>query len=618
MSGLKRILSRVRIHGGDSGVSARATHHNVEKDLLITYVSALSSQAELRTVRGSTTERKKMSTKTTFKRVALVTVAALGMGVLTSVAPASAAVTATFTAAPWNVTVAQAGTSTAAGTQVVGGYATLTFSDTATVTSATSIVYSVTSTGVGTISGATKSGTNHDITALGTTAGVETFPTNGLSMVATTSASSEAGVMTISVNSNVAGTQTLTATTYDASGTPGTTYTATITWVAGSSVDAATVKAFVLANGATCDGTQTASTQGSMSTSSSASALVLCVSVHTAAPALWTRGTATYTVIGNGIGQAEGAAVYSGTSTSGYKAIAIKGNGLAGTSKFDITVSTTNADATTNTKTASVSLINYGDFTTITLANLKKSIAASTGTAAITYSGTDSAKNQTAFSLSGATWYVESDKGTVAVSSTAPNNSSATIANTTAAGITALTGASDALAVATITAGSAYEKLTIWATKANAAGTTITSNKIVVYVSTGTAKTVTVAASDATASGSQTVSVTALSDPATTTTAYPVVDGESIVLGVTAGSLAASTVLTGITGTADFTYFGSQLSGDITFSASAESGTVLGSKKITVKGGALESLTTLVNSLIKKINAMQSLLNKIQKKLGVK
>jgi len=35
-----------------------------------------------------------MSTKTTFKRIALVTVAALGFGVLTSVAPASAAGTA--------------------------------------------------------------------------------------------------------------------------------------------------------------------------------------------------------------------------------------------------------------------------------------------------------------------------------------------------------------------------------------------------------------------------------------------------------------------------------------------------------------------------------------------
>ena len=49
-------------------------------------------QADLRKFRGSTIERKQMSTKTTFKRIALVAVAALGLGVL-SVAPSSAALT---------------------------------------------------------------------------------------------------------------------------------------------------------------------------------------------------------------------------------------------------------------------------------------------------------------------------------------------------------------------------------------------------------------------------------------------------------------------------------------------------------------------------------------------
>jgi len=47
-------------------------------------------QADLRKFRGSTIERKQMSTKTTFKRVALVAVAALSLGVL-SVAPSQAA-----------------------------------------------------------------------------------------------------------------------------------------------------------------------------------------------------------------------------------------------------------------------------------------------------------------------------------------------------------------------------------------------------------------------------------------------------------------------------------------------------------------------------------------------
>jgi len=65
-----------RKRSGDRDVSARATHLKAAKgNVLLT-----------------TTERKRMSTKTTFKRIALVAVAALGLGVL-SVAPSSAAVT---------------------------------------------------------------------------------------------------------------------------------------------------------------------------------------------------------------------------------------------------------------------------------------------------------------------------------------------------------------------------------------------------------------------------------------------------------------------------------------------------------------------------------------------
>jgi hypothetical protein len=56
----------------------------------MTYVSALTAQADPGIVSGSTIERKQMSTKTIYKRIALVAVAALGAGVL-SVAPASAA-----------------------------------------------------------------------------------------------------------------------------------------------------------------------------------------------------------------------------------------------------------------------------------------------------------------------------------------------------------------------------------------------------------------------------------------------------------------------------------------------------------------------------------------------
>jgi hypothetical protein len=102
-----------------------------------------------------------MSIKTTFKRIALVAVAAMGFGVLTSVAPASAAPNAT----PWTVTAAQTstggGTATTTATQIVGAnnYVELQANDdyltlgavTVLVVSGSTITY--TETGVGSIAG---------------------------------------------------------------------------------------------------------------------------------------------------------------------------------------------------------------------------------------------------------------------------------------------------------------------------------------------------------------------------------------------------------------------------------------------------------------------------------
>jgi hypothetical protein len=98
-----------------------------------------------------------MSTKTTFKRIALVAVAAMGLGVLTSVAPASAAPNAT----PWTVTAAQTstggGTATTTATQIVGAnnYVELTTNDdyltaaavTVLVVSGSTITYTATGQG---------------------------------------------------------------------------------------------------------------------------------------------------------------------------------------------------------------------------------------------------------------------------------------------------------------------------------------------------------------------------------------------------------------------------------------------------------------------------------------
>jgi len=72
-----KFLSQIRISGWDFGSSARAMNQAGGN---------FSTQADLRTVRKSTTERKSMSTKTSIKRIALVAVAALGLGMVSTVA----------------------------------------------------------------------------------------------------------------------------------------------------------------------------------------------------------------------------------------------------------------------------------------------------------------------------------------------------------------------------------------------------------------------------------------------------------------------------------------------------------------------------------------------------
>jgi hypothetical protein len=90
---LPSFLRRVRIHGGEFDSSARAMNRVNGKGSLMSYERAVLVQADPRIVRGSTIERKQMSTKTTYKRIALVAVAALGFGVL-SVVPSNATASA--------------------------------------------------------------------------------------------------------------------------------------------------------------------------------------------------------------------------------------------------------------------------------------------------------------------------------------------------------------------------------------------------------------------------------------------------------------------------------------------------------------------------------------------
>jgi len=104
MNSLLKFLRRVRIHGGECGAVARALHHEVKINSL---------PAVIENVSVTTFERKSMSNKTIFKRIALAVVTALGAGVLTtlSVSPANAGpwTDETFTVGTPSATSANAG-----------------------------------------------------------------------------------------------------------------------------------------------------------------------------------------------------------------------------------------------------------------------------------------------------------------------------------------------------------------------------------------------------------------------------------------------------------------------------------------------------------------------------
>jgi trimeric autotransporter adhesin len=158
-----------------------------------------------------------MSTKTTFKRVALVAVAALGLGVL-SVAPSSAAPTITTTVAY----------DTATSTAVVGGQVTVQVLTDSATTHGTFDRATVVSTGVGSVVSAASVATGDTSTVVGT-------PTSGTFFIDNNMV--RRSLTNVVLTSAVAGTQTITVTPLTSTGTPGTAVTRTITWVAATSLD---------------------------------------------------------------------------------------------------------------------------------------------------------------------------------------------------------------------------------------------------------------------------------------------------------------------------------------------------------------------------------------------
>ena len=199
-SAINKVSSVLRIVRGERDALVRTAHFKAANE----------------NVSFATIERKTMSTKTSFKRVALVAVAALGLGVLSSVS-ASAAPSAAYTTMY----------DTALGTQVVGGNATVTLSlDTATVTN-------VTITGVGSVVSANAVDTQTiSGCAVSNCVGAISFQdstTRNLDLAGNAYTTKPSA--TVVLTSSVAGTTSITMTPLNSSGTPGTAVVKTVTWL---------------------------------------------------------------------------------------------------------------------------------------------------------------------------------------------------------------------------------------------------------------------------------------------------------------------------------------------------------------------------------------------------
>jgi hypothetical protein len=563
-----------------------------------------------------------MSTKTNFKRIAVVAVASLGLGVFTSIAPANAAATATAAATPWNATIAYSGTSTAAATQVVGGTVTLTYAETVDTDTALTLLGSITSTGVGTITSATSNkAATADITALGTTAGAETFPNTGVSRIGTTVNDAEMVVTyTVVVSSTTVGTQTLTASINDANGTPVSSKTATVTWVAAGStgINAANSTMYVIASGS-CQSSNTtvaedkadAATYG-VPLVAAATSLDVCIvakDVNGNPVTLTTTGVISST-FGQSVATAAGSAGYQKAD------LPVSNANLTGPT----TINAVLIDTYGNVATLSVGIAYYGTLKTIKLSNISYAAAAtSTASTVASYASYDAltasdvavgvigvqgfdAKGVpvnlgvSANSITTSTWTVDSDKVAGAPADRTKDTSSFTVRSVFPEA-TELGASSYGKNAAYVDCGSTKEKLTLTVWGKDGDDAWVKSNSVDFYCS-GAADKVTV-----TASG------TSVNVNVTDANGYPVSDRTSVALAASNGSVVAPSTKTTVNGkfATGATFIANSTAA--TSSVTAIVGTVAGTSAA-IKGSG--------TSIEAQIASMLKLINKIMKRLNIR
>ena len=329
----QQVSRAIRILRGNRDESARASHLVVEKDLLMTYETDFLGQAEKEKYSQSTFfERKIMSTKTAFKRVALVAAAALAIGGISAVSAYASVV------AP----VVTLGSSTG----VVGGYDSVSIAIDA---SETAKILNVASTGVGTLISPSLAATAHTAsTANATTVGFSIWGAHTGTDVIGSSVNEALGTtnggagysLALSAYSATAGTQTITITN-----SGGGTVTSTITWGAAPVLSTQyTTSGMSAGTAAVTQGTNATVVAASTAQSAAANrAATIVVAPSNSNNVALGSETLTATISGPGtlgIATTAAAAASTGralTGAAGAYTVDVYGDGTAGVSTITIT-----------------------------------------------------------------------------------------------------------------------------------------------------------------------------------------------------------------------------------------------------------------------------------------
>ena len=613
-SAINRVLHYVRIHSGDSDALARAMHHGVQKDTLMTYEKGLLAQADLRIVRGSTIERKKMSTKTLRKRVALTAVIALVTG-LVSVAPANAGTLwdGAISGGTGSVTLSGLGDRNAATNAIVERYVTINFDFDGDATE-----YTLKSTGTGSLFGTlTTDGVfeatngNNDIAGNGLITGL-----------------ADGDEVTFKATSATPGTQTITLSPQD--GTTSVKSILTITWVTAAAAEVSASNTVVYAADGDCANEGEAvvtraealadQTAEAIATVAVGDSFNICILPFDESNSM--TEDYDYTAFTSLGGSDSDEGVSNSIETGALEPA------TTGVAKVTVVIT---AGSTTITKTLDV--IVFGSMKTIALSNATDAAAADgansdadangvfnsldsgdaaeddigtpgSSDGALALAGKDSNGNLSDLTdeTAGISWTIDSDK----VAGTPSAGNSDALATVIFDGDT--TESADLLSShlggngVLVRCGASAEKLSITANGFDSAGNAVKSNTVTFYCSDSVDKV------------SVTGTATSVTAKAVDENGYPVADGTEVTLAASNGSVVAPSSKTTSNGMATVIFIPTASAANSAVTA------IVGSKSGTsaALAGSGSSSSAQIKSLVKKINALTKLIAKIQKKLGVK